>query len=549
MSEYNSKLLFGTEVTFQDSDSTFESFSNDSSNPFNEPVQQQPAPVQQQQAPAPQQQQQQQQYNSDPVVVVQQKINPPSPHNSVNYSNNSNSSNNISYPNPNGVSSNNNSNRATQNYSSSFQPTFQPTFQAPSSTYIGNSRTNMDISVTDPVIIGEGIGAYVVYKVNSKTQLRDQPDYVKDKTVTRRYSDFLWLRNSLKDTKRGIIIPPLPEKAVLSNRNKEFLEGRRRELEKFLNRIAENEGLVHANEVGIFLEGTDEQLSDAKRSKGDSHNLDQSTVSPPQPESKGIGKITSLFGSGINSISNLAASGVHSVKEIDDWFGYKKIYILQLDSSLRRLEESVSIVIKKRRELSNALGDFCTAGLSFSSCEAPQRHDVASGFQRLTEVEANIRKGMDELNNNEAGYFEEGIKDYIRVLSAVKELLNDRLDALLSMQNQERLVASKKEKFEKVKMSNKADAMRREVDDACRKLNDLKVEYDNLSACAKIELTKFDEKRAYEMKRILNFVIRLNLDHFLKSSDCWKEFLTEQHQNGDPNFDTHNKASWGSTTI
>jgi len=409
----------------------------------------------------------------------------------------------------------------------------------------------MDISVTEPVIIGEGITAYVVYKVNSKTQLRDNPDYVKDKTVTRRYSDFLWLRNSLKDTKRGIIIPPLPEKAVLSNRNKDFLEGRRRELEKFLNRIAENEGLVHANEVGIFLEGTDEQLSVAKSQKGDSGNLEQSTVSPPQPESKGIGKITSLFGSGINSISNLASSGVHSVKEIDDWFGYKKIYIIQLDSSLRRLEESVSVVIKKRRELSNALGDFCTAGLSFSSCEAPQRHDVASGFQRLTEVEANIRKGMDELNNNEAGYFEEGIKDYLRVLTAVKELLNDRLDSLLAMQNQERLVASKKEKLEKLKVANnqKTESMRREVDDACRKLNDLKSEYDNLSACAKIELTKFDEKRAYEMKRILNFVIRLNLDHFLKSSDCWKEFLTEQHQNGDPNFETHNKASWGSTTI
>ncbi|KYQ93640.1 Phox domain-containing protein [Tieghemostelium lacteum] len=539
---YNSDLLFGTTISYGDSDSTFESFSNeplDTTNPFNNPIQPTQQPVRQ-----------------EPVVVVQQKINPPSPHNSVTYSSppvqqqqqqqqqpiqqqqQQQQQPVQSYP------------TLNSNTSSTFvsRESLKTTSVNPQQQQQGVRKTNtMEIEVKDPETIGDGMSAYVIYKVYTKSFLPDHPDYKKESNVTRRYSDFLWLRNVLKETRRGTIIPPIPEKAVINNRNKEFLETRRRELEKFLNRVVENEALIHSNELKIFLEGKDEQLADIKRSRPDT-SMESSTMSPPQREEKGLNKITSLFSSGITSINNLASS----VKEVDGWFGDKKAYVLQLDSNLRKLEETVGNIIRKRRELASAIGEFVSAGLSFSSCEAPHKQDVAHGFQKLTEVESNIKKGMEELCNNETGYFEEGIRDYIKVLGAVKELLNDRLDALFYMQNQERILASKKEKLEKLRMSNpaKASAMSKEVEDQTRKLSEAKSEYERITASAKLELNKFDEKRASEMKRILNFVIRLNLDHFLKSSDCWKEFLTEQHQNGDPNFsEVHNKASWGSTTI
>nr|XP_061801435.1 sorting nexin-12-like isoform X2 [Nerophis lumbriciformis] len=81
---------------------------------------------------------------------------------------------------------------------------------------------------------------------------------LKDSCVTRRYSDFEWLKNELeRDSK--IVVPPLPGKALkrqLPFRSDEglfeesFIEERRSALEQFINRIAghplaQNERCLH----------------------------------------------------------------------------------------------------------------------------------------------------------------------------------------------------------------------------------------------------------------------------------------------------------------
>lgn len=61
---------------------------------------------------------------------------------------------------------------------------------------------------------GEGMNAFVSYKVNTKTDL---PQYEQSHfSVIRRYSDFLWLSGELQSSHPGVIIPPLPEKHVVS---------------------------------------------------------------------------------------------------------------------------------------------------------------------------------------------------------------------------------------------------------------------------------------------------------------------------------------------
>lgn len=72
--------------------------------------------------------------------------------------------------------------------------------------------------------------------------------------VERRYNDFVWLREQLAATMRNHVVPPLPEKTgvtasthhqnatfitLLDRFSPELLEYRRRELDKFLTRIAQ----------------------------------------------------------------------------------------------------------------------------------------------------------------------------------------------------------------------------------------------------------------------------------------------------------------------
>lgn len=75
--------------------------------------------------------------------------------------------------------------------------------------------TLLEISVSDPQKIGDGMGAYVVYKVSTRTNL----PYYKKKgfSVSRRFSDFLGLHDKLveKHLHLGRIVPPAPQKDAI----------------------------------------------------------------------------------------------------------------------------------------------------------------------------------------------------------------------------------------------------------------------------------------------------------------------------------------------
>lgn len=73
----------------------------------------------------------------------------------------------------------------------------------------------IEISITEPQKIGEGMGAYMAYRVTTRTNI---PHFKKKEfSVTRRFSDFLGLHDKLTDKylKVGRIIPPAPEKSVI----------------------------------------------------------------------------------------------------------------------------------------------------------------------------------------------------------------------------------------------------------------------------------------------------------------------------------------------
>lgn len=83
-------------------------------------------------------------------------------------------------------------------------------------------------------------------------------------SVIRRYSDFLWLSEDLTRLHPGIIIPCLPEKQSVGRFIPEFVEARRRSLEKFLQRISEHHTLGFSTSFIKFLQAGDAQFLEAK---------------------------------------------------------------------------------------------------------------------------------------------------------------------------------------------------------------------------------------------------------------------------------------------
>ncbi|KAK8396409.1 hypothetical protein O3P69_005454 [Scylla paramamosain] len=109
----------------------------------------------------------------------------------------------------------------------------------------------IQITVSDPQKIGDGMSSYMAYKVTTKTNV----SYFRKKhwSVMRRFSDFLGLHRKLveKHLHSGRVIPPAPEKSAIgttkiklgSDKNADsgsldFIERRRAALERYMNRTS-----------------------------------------------------------------------------------------------------------------------------------------------------------------------------------------------------------------------------------------------------------------------------------------------------------------------
>jgi hypothetical protein len=74
-----------------------------------------------------------------------------------------------------------------------------------------------------------------------------------DWKVLRRYSDFLWLRNTLIKFFPGYLIPPLPKKKIMKKLDDAHLIKRMRSMEAFLINISRSKELRNTNIFFDFL--------------------------------------------------------------------------------------------------------------------------------------------------------------------------------------------------------------------------------------------------------------------------------------------------------
>jgi len=109
---------------------------------------------------------------------------------------------------------------------------------------------------------GDGSSSYVVYTVVTK-----RTDPRENSSVERRFKDFVWLRESLRRSSKGIIVPPLPRKnksmelslniwGIKSKTRRssvEFVKQRQRGLASFLKHVVSHEKLKSDIATQVFL--------------------------------------------------------------------------------------------------------------------------------------------------------------------------------------------------------------------------------------------------------------------------------------------------------
>ena len=286
-------------------------------------------------------------------------------------------------------------------------------------------------SVRDPRQQGEGMHAYMTYKIIILTKERTAP-------IERRFSEFVWLHDQLCLEFPGLIIPPLPEKVVVGRFELKVIETRQRALELFLNRIEKHIELKTSCNMKAFMEpdttglGLDEiksQLHDGGKKHASATGLFQWFDETYQ-------QISSTLGSGTN---------IEKTKE-DLKFEEIQMYIDGIEPILIELQKHAHGLTKGCRDMADGLFDF---GVAFTLLGQSEGDGLSSGLGHVGNASDKLSVLAAEQAEKELLYFEEPIMDYVRMIYAVKGALQKRLDAKLTFQTALADLESKKATREK----------------------------------------------------------------------------------------------------
>uniref|UniRef100_A0A3B3THA8 Sorting nexin-2 n=1 Tax=Paramormyrops kingsleyae TaxID=1676925 RepID=A0A3B3THA8_9TELE len=308
---------------------------------------------------------------------------------------------------------------------------------------------DIQISVSDPEKVGKPLRAALVRAV-SPTSLTvfSRNDF----SVKRRFSDFLGLHSKLasKYMHIGYIVPPAPEKSIVGMTkvkvgkedlsSTEFVEKRRSALERYLMRTVKHPVLLQDPDVLQFLESS--ELPRAVSTQA-------------------------LSGAGILRMVNRAADAVNrmtiKMNEADVWFEEKQQQFENLDQQLRKLHGSVEALVCHRKELSVNTASFARSAAMLGNSE--DHTALSRALSQLAEVEEKIDQLHQEQAYADFYLFSELLGDYVRLITAVKAVFENRMKTWSKWQDAQLMLQKKREAESKLQFTNKPDKLQQAKDE------------------------------------------------------------------------------------
>ncbi|XP_061576825.1 sorting nexin-1-like [Cololabis saira] len=371
------------------------------------------------------------------------------------------------------------------------------------------------VSVKDPEKIGDGMNAYMAYKVATQTTMAMFRS--KTFTVKRRFSDFLGLYEKLseKHGPNGYIVPPPPEKSLLGmtkvkvgkedSSSADFVERRRGALERYLQRVVNHPSLLQDPDVREFLEKED--LPRAVSTQA-------------------------LSGAGFLKMLNKATDAVSKMtikmNESDVWFEEKLQEVESADQHFRKMHALVESLVVHRKELSLNTANFAKSAAMLGSAE--DNTALSRALSQLAEVEDK----MEQLHQDQAAHdtftFSELMADYIRLLGAVRGSFDHRMKAWQRWQDAQAMLQKKRELEAKLLWANKPDKLqlaKEEITEWEAKVTQYERDFERVSATVRKEVVRFEKEKTKNFKRqIIKY-----LESLLKSQQqvikYWEAFLPE----------------------
>ncbi|XP_036382345.1 sorting nexin-2 isoform X2 [Megalops cyprinoides] len=379
----------------------------------------------------------------------------------------------------------------------------------------GGDTFDIHISVSDPEKVGDGMNAYMAYKVTTKTS---QPIFNRDEvSVKRRFSDFLGLHSKLatKYMHSGYIVPPAPEKSIVGMTkvkvgkedlsSAEFVEKRRSALERYLMRTVKHPILLQDPDVIQFLESS--ELPRAVSTQA-------------------------LSGAGILRMVNKAADAVNKMtikmNESDVWFEEKQQQFENLDQQLRKLHASVEALVLHRKELSVNTASFAKSAAMLGNSE--DHTALSRALSQLAEVEEKIDQLHQEQAYADFYLFSELLGDYVRLITAVKGVFDQRMKTWSKWQDAQVMLQKKREAEAKLQFGNKPDKLQQAKDEIKEweaKVQQGERDFEQISKTIRKEVGRFEKERVKDFKVVIIKYLESLVHTQQQLIKYWEAFLPE----------------------
>ncbi|XP_077375063.1 sorting nexin-1-like isoform X2 [Festucalex cinctus] len=378
-----------------------------------------------------------------------------------------------------------------------------------------NDTFDLEVAVTNPEKVGDGMNAYVAYRVSTRTSMA----MFKNKTfsVRRRFSDFLGLyeKLSVKQSLHGCIIPLPPEKSVVGMTkvkvgmddpsSVEFVERRRAALERYLQRVVAHPLLIQDPDVREFLEKED--LPRASNTQ-------------------------TLSGAGFLKMINKASEAVNKMtmkmNESDTWFEDKLQEVENEEQQLRKLHAVVDSLVNHRKELCGNTAVFAKSMAMLGNSE--DNTALSRALSQLAEVEDKMEQLHQEQASSDFFIFAEVLADYIRLLGAVRGCFAQRMRAWQRWQEASSALQKKRELEAKLLWANKPDKLQQakeEITEWEAKVTQYERDFDRIGMTVRKEVLRFEKEKTKDLKMQIVKYLESMLQSQQRLIKFWEAFLPE----------------------
>lgn len=360
------------------------------------------------------------------------------------------------------------------------------------------------VRVTEPTKQSDTFGSFINYKVTTSTNLAgfDFGEF----SVVRRFNDFVWLAEQLAITCPGAIIPALPDKQIIGKFTQDFVESRRRSLERFITRVASHPQLVYSPRFVTFLQADDSALSAVKN---EAKNEKKKNATNP-----------------IQWLESLTHNKTELEKtSADEKFEDITGYLTALEVQMEKVSKSASNMVKRDRQHATAMFEYGQAltwlGESESDSLGTGLCQVGSAVDQLSQ--AGTKHADDELVQ-----LDEPMAEYVRLLHSLKEAIKRRADKKAQYINAIADLEAKQTAYSKVLGSAKEEVERAKqaaVEKASTACDTAKEVYERVTSELLDDFERFKAQKANDIRDILLNFVNLQTEHIRSSEEAWRNLI------------------------